>query len=397
MPPHSVALLLPGEVRLRPSALKRHLLFFRTIVVPSTDGYDRFEDAVVDGSRRGAVAYSGMMPPNEAYVEALDSTLSAASEFVRNGSIKVVPSTYPPGVEPLGAVLALRSAMHDERVVRAAIPDYSFGAKPPVVPGATFVPGSVRFFQREGAFDPNDEPDDPLPSPADIAGLPSDWKSLAWGRLARTVKYVRIAEAIGAAPLGLDEVNQHIIPEIASQIETHQVRRRYARQAAALFVFRGDLERALVGVPWKEVEDLRRASLPAMEKVISAATQAAAGMHGIKVTANNYRLAMDRLQQEVGRIRHQQREAIESLATNLGVSAILGAAAGAATSLAGADTVLAAYPVMRPLTSLLVATLPTALTALRGEKSALAKCIATHRALRAHPLFFASSLVKRKE
>jgi len=266
------ALLLPSDTPPTEASLKRQLLFFDAVAVPS------YRDAAIVNRQEISEVYpDGRSITCDAYCPYPRATFyedqfrliqSRAERATRNGELRFVDLPASSPEHALQTWFAAVAALKTEALVMAALPDYA-PADPPVVPFSSnagymmvvpsYTGGPPSKFAWTGEVD------------TASAGPPMDelWRRTAMGRLGRALKVVHRASVTGAIPLAADAMNQRICLALGAKAFA-DVPTPAQMAAAAVSMDAVDpvtLHAALESMSWEEVFRVRKEILPAVKKL----------------------------------------------------------------------------------------------------------------------------------
>jgi hypothetical protein len=254
-------LAMPADGVISPAMLKKQLLFFDQVTLP--DPSDRsliadgeIQDTYPDGMK---VVQAGRapFPQVEDYTASFEELL-AGTEFLQHlGIVQVLRPDHWKQVDPWARLHVYQAAISDQSLVKAAVPDLT-ATLPVKIPNGVIYGLDV---VRSGWQRPSQLRSDP---PYKISDVDDDWNILAYLRVARTLKYLRVAQVRSAVPIAWDDPTRGILVALGGlafrELPTPDI---LAATAIALDVVdTQELLTALEDMPWKDVLKVRREVLP---------------------------------------------------------------------------------------------------------------------------------------
>ncbi|MGA8832978.1 MAG: hypothetical protein WB554_15350, partial [Desulfomonilaceae bacterium] len=198
-------LVMPGDTVIPSGKLKKQLLFFDEVIL--SDPSDRaliahreLRHRSRDGSHEFWEAERSPFPREVDYEERFSELLQGTEQLQRVGKLRVLSPGDWRVVDPWLRMNLHVTAIADPELVLAAIPDFS-ERKP-------FTPQGVIY--AAGVFHLKGQPPPQLAQlrtdpPYRISDIDQSWNTLAYLRLGRAMKYVRVAQTKDAAPIAWDD------------------------------------------------------------------------------------------------------------------------------------------------------------------------------------------------
>ncbi|WP_437721828.1 hypothetical protein [Sorangium sp. So ce861] len=264
------ALILPADTPPRHTSIKRHLLFFDSLLIvdPETDlailNKGDISETFPNGRTISWGEY-GSYSRSPDYIEAHRALFVATHKLQSQGKIRILKPPPPAIMDPKFNWISSAAASREESLIRAALPDYRPGT-------------DAYYYKHDGWYNSVVPRDTNYESRYqwmletqhhEMPGIDIEWNRVGWVRLGRTLKSLRRAGSEGAVPLALDSINQNICVTLGSRAY-HQPPSAsdLASQAIALdAVDPVSLDDALEDMTWDEVVRLRKEVLPYVAKL----------------------------------------------------------------------------------------------------------------------------------
>jgi hypothetical protein len=258
-------LVMPGDTVVPSGKLKKQLLFFDEVILSDPSDGSLIADRELqhissDGSHELWEAERGPFPRHADYEAHFSELLRGTETLQRRGKLRVLRPQDWRVVDPWLRMNLHLAAIADAELVRSAIPDFSEKKRVEYPDGIVYARG---VFHLEGQPPPQmlQLRRDP---PYRIPDIDDHWNSVAYLRLGRTVKYVRVAQINDAAPVAWDDSTSGILEAIGRlafrELPSPEM---IAAVAIELDVFEPqELEAALEEMPWTEVVKIRKEILP---------------------------------------------------------------------------------------------------------------------------------------
>lgn len=275
------ALLIPGDVPPTLSSIKRQLLFFDSLLVPTPeDSAILNKNDVSETFPNGQTLRWGELcpyPRSFSYDDQYRLLRADAERATRTGKLQFVRLAARSPEDATQNWVAALAALKSDSLVRAALPDHQVGTSPIYLRTGswynTVVLAATGF---ESKYQWMTQLDSAPAIPID-----EEWRRVALGRLGRALKVIRRASMDNAIPLAVDPTNRSICLALGAQayggIPTPQ---QLADVAVALdTVDPAALDAALESMTWDDVFRLRKEILPSVAKLrglIVASVRAAA-------------------------------------------------------------------------------------------------------------------------
>jgi hypothetical protein len=328
-------LVMPGDRVIPDGKLKKQLLFFDEVIL--SDVSDRvliadreLQHVSEDGSHEFWEAERSPFPRQADYEERFKEVLYGTEQLQRDGKLRVLTPKDWRVVDPWIRMNLHTAAIADAELVCAAIPDFSPKRKPDIPDGITYAQGVLHLYGQPPPQMRHLRRD----TPHKIPDIDDKWNSLAYLRLGRTVKYLRVAQINDAAPIAWDDstsgilfsLGRSVFPEIPSA-ET------LAGATIQLDICEPQqLETALAQTSWNDVIKIRREILPHVAQYRSKIIQTAHQVYRTQVQDfESYGKIIQADRQSLNSAQEQLRKAWQGLKImaafkGLGCAGTLGAA-----------------------------------------------------------------------
>ncbi|MFA6253486.1 MAG: hypothetical protein WC687_04445 [Patescibacteria group bacterium] len=298
-------LLLPGDTPPRRSRIKRLLLFSDSVILidPSdkavvNDGeiVEQFPNMTIRWTSRGP------FPRSNDYEDVMKNILAETVGLQRDGRIQILKPTGYSEVDPGINWTLHQSALSNEALVRASVPDMLPSVPEPKPPTGVYTGMAMAQSGYKSKYDIG------FKTPFDFPAM-KGWTGYAWGRLGRAIKFIRRAYGLDAYPIAVDPINNSILQAIGNlTFEVSPKPDLLAQMTIATWVEPEKLEAALIDMSWTEVIRLRKEVLPAIGSLRTNLTN--------KVQELGLRAAkdMDAYVREFGKIKQEYEVEKEKLA-----------------------------------------------------------------------------------
>lgn len=390
------ALVLPGDEPIDPITLKKHLLFFDSLtlanpadaaLINSGDVVEKFPDMTLIWESRN------QFPRSKDFVEKLDLLLKETSTFQNRGILKLTPKTPSPNLDPGVDHTIWHSAIADEVLVKAAVPDCHSFIKPPLgIEGYIY-----NLVAAQGGYKSKYSLDWVKPS-YKIDGIDEAWSYFAHLRLARFLKFIRKAHGQGLVPISNDAANSSMLNSVSrtQSLFTEKFNddpEQIATLAFSMDVFEPEsLNKVLVEMSWKDIERLRKETLPSINVLREHVIISAKKMKNSNLSdLNMYRDIVTKLNADYENKREKVAEEWEKLriAAIAKFGGVIGT--GGIVQISG----LIGTTMANPWADILFKVLCGSLIATAGVSAELKTLLPAKNALKQHPLYFTESIVKR--
>lgn len=385
--------VVPGEGPLSIVAIKRALLTFEMVTLPSPQdvgyGIEPAKPPPPNARNFGEIhGLEGRFPNNDEWRASLIELLPHLSPFRQDLTVGVLPATHPLGLYAYPSTETTFRLIKQPEVLRAAAPDFdSQGARPPEVvrPWKLNVGGG---FLNGGGFagviiNGGVKFDGPFSDDA--------WNQAALGRVARVVKYYRIAEFLNAAPLETTTLGAEVSASVFAAMPVVPTG-GFLGSAVAMKLFDDSFDDYLKSASWREIADLRREVLPAVLKVKSELTTRAQRAAATFETTKDAEAAVAQLQHEFVELQSE----LSTSGANLRLQLLAGLGdrvAKSAATLVGADLFMnVALASVEGMCLATVFGLGSVLSAIDRERKDVAAYFSLRAAVERHPLQFTVSL-----
>jgi hypothetical protein len=263
------ALLIPGDTPPTTTSLKRQLLFFDSLLVPTPE-----DDAIINKDDVSETFPNGQTlrwgafcpyPKIFSYDDQFRMVRADAERATRTGKLQFIHLATRSPHEAAENWVAALAALKAKPLLRAALPDYQPNTEPiHLRPASAYgmVVVSATGFKSEYHWMTE------LDS-APAISMTEEWRRMAMGRLGRALKVVRRASADNSIPLAVDPTNQNICLALGAQAYGDLPSPQTLAGAAIALdtVDPAALENALVSMSWEDVFRLRKEVLPAVAKL----------------------------------------------------------------------------------------------------------------------------------
>ena len=379
-------LVMPSDTVIPSGKLKKQLLFFDEVILSDPSDRALIADRELthkssDGSLQFWESERSPFPRQADYEEQFDKLLLGSEQLRRDGKLRVLSQHNWQKVDPWLRINLHVTAIADPKLVRAAIPDFS--EEKPVTPQGVIYANGV--FHLKGQRPPQlaQLRTDP---PYKIPDIDQSWNTLAYLRLGRAVKYIRVAQINSSAAIAWDDSTSDILMAIGS-LAFHEMTsfEMLAGTAIHLEVLEPRvLEPALAEMSWNEVIKIRRAILPHVAEYRSKVIQTARNVYKYNVRDfDKYRQIIQADRQSLISAQEELRKAWQGLKI---------VAASRFTSCTGA-----ACGIIIPAdwTDLLGRILTGSLISIGTMASEIKTYIQTKETVRRHPLFVIDRLLSK--
>ncbi|WP_437851692.1 hypothetical protein [Sorangium sp. So ce363] len=386
--PNLNALIVPSDHPPRRSTIKRHLLFFDSVLLSDPSDAALINNFEVKETFRNGMEVQWTLrvpfPRSSEYEDSLRELLRETKPLQAHGKIRVLmPST--PKLDLGLNWTTYSTAITNESLVRAAIPDYRPG--PPPVRLASGVyhgfsmapPGERSKYHVE------------TKQPAEVAGIEDNgWTGLSYARIGRTIKYIRRATAENAHPCTSDEPTTNILLTLGASASTSPLSADdVADLAIATDVVDGaELERVLVDVPWDDVLKIRRQILPHVSKLREVLRR------NVRIAQQASNTGIAAYRQEINKLRSDFAKEKENVAAEWSKLKLVGAskALGVGGVVAGG---LSTVVIPTTISEMLLTLISSGLAAAGAAANEFNSYIVARDKARANPMFFFDSLPKK--
>ncbi|MFA6970187.1 MAG: hypothetical protein WC208_02185 [Gallionella sp.] len=380
------ALLLPSDAPPRHSNIKRNVLFFDSVSL-----IDPSDKSLINGRKITEQfnqfhiweADRATFPRTENYEDGYREIIAHTRQLQTRGIVRILNSRQSPNVD-LGINWTLyNSAISNDELVRAAVPDIgndkpSISIPSCVLSGREIHGGNQR---SKYALDCN--------SPFQIPHFDEAWSDLAHLRIGRAIKFLRLAYGKNISPLASDHINHHIVTALTQHsipcATPSQSDESLANLSISLDVMDPQsLENVLNDMSWDEVIRLRREILPRISNLRIFLMNRVNAIYQGKRDLEIYRQEMLKTRLEFESMKESLAEEWGKL--RIGATFKFGGISGAsATGL----TLLPSFNTWQEVTTLIVSSGLIAASSLTDEIKSL---IPAHRKVRTHPLYFLDSI-----
>jgi len=384
------ALVLPGDEPADVNVIKKHLLFFDSLTLANPLDAAQINDRdIVEKFPNFEIwwASRNQFPRTEGYSEKFGALLFEVKHLQNRGIINLTSKVPAPNLDPGVDHSIWHSAVSDETLVKAAVPDCNMFIKPPLgIAGYAYnLVLSQGGYQSKYAIEGN--------KPMHIInGIDESWSYFAHLRLGRFLKFIRKAYGQGLVPISNDAANSSLLNTIGktqlfSAEESTNDQKRIASLAFSMDVFdQESLNKSLAEMSWQDIERLRKITLPGMselrEHVIKSAKQ-------IKQSSNNsdidsYSDIVTKLKSDF----ESKKEKVSEEWEKLRIAAILKSGGVAGASGVAELSGLIGSTMTSPWIDILFKVLCGSLVASAAISTELKTLLPARNSLKQHPLYF---------
>jgi hypothetical protein len=310
-------LVMPGDNVVTTGKLKKQLLFFDEVIL--SDPSDRVliadrELQHVSSDRRMAFweAERTPFPRHPDYEAVFHELLAGTDQLQRRGLLRVLTAQDWRVIDPWLRMSLHLAAVGDAELVRSAIPDFSEN-KMIELPDGVHVASGVMHLKGQPPIQMSQIRTDP---PYKIPDIDDRWNNLAYLRLGRTVKYIRVAQVNGASSVAWDDPTSQILMALGrSSFRELPSYEMLAGAAIALDVFEPQkLEASLEETPWSDVIKIRREILPHVAQYRSKIIQTARRVNKAQIRDfDQYRKIVQAHSQSLDSAREELSKALQAL------------------------------------------------------------------------------------
>lgn len=379
------ALLLPSDAPPKQSNIKRNVLFFDSVSLIDPSDKSLVNDREIEEQFPGAlVVWSerAPFPRTENYETEYEEIIAHTGHLQTKGIIRVLNSKQFPNVDPGISWVLYNSAISNEELVRAAVPDIG-NAKPSiVVPNGVMAGMGISMGGHRSKYELDCKP------PSHIPNFDDAWSALAYLRLGRAIKFLRLAYGKNISPLATDGINRNIIEELAKRyipaVTPSANDEALANLSIALDVIDPQsLEKILDDMSWDDVIRLRKEVLPKLSALRSFLMNKVNAVNRGKRDLDAYRQEMLRTRQEFDSMKESLAEEWEKL--RIGATLKSGGGVGGTAGL----SLLPSFSTWFELSMLIASSGLLIATSLTDELKGL---IPARRKVQSHPLYFLDSI-----
>ena len=262
-------LIIPSD-RIVPIAnLKKQLLFFDQVIIPdpsdfSLVGHDEIQDSYPGGMTIVQMPRTPF-PKEEDYDEKYKALIAKTQKLQRRGLIQIVSPSDWRAINPWFRIHVHEAVISNELLVKSAIPDV-FDDKPVKIPDGVVHGLDIIKSGWERI------PQIKIEKPYKIENIEYYWNTMAYLRLGRVTKYIRVAQIKNAAPIAFDESSSNILLALGQNaFQDLPKPDSLANLAIAMDIVNSqDLEKVLWELPWDDVLKIRKEILPKVADYRSA-------------------------------------------------------------------------------------------------------------------------------
>ncbi|MDY4378851.1 hypothetical protein SOV92_13570 [Pectobacterium brasiliense] len=374
------AFILTGDAPIPRNTLKRLLLIHDTISFS-----DISDEAIVNNEEVNEIypnmtitwAAKGHYPRIEDYADIYDEVFSDASILFRKRILNPILSKEIGNIEPGSHWIAYNAALSNKNMVEATAIDANDLKPNLVIPNTVLGGGGISAGGYKSRFDIKYEPSIRLNNISD------EWNVVSHLRVGRGLKSIRIAQAIGASPVAIDEINSNLTLAIIKNNS-----KLYSQRESIIdfsiesnLIDNQKLEEALEGASWQDILHMRKETLAAIantKKLLNNKLTKLA--HSSINSADEYLKSLETIKKEHDELKEKEIEAWEKLKIGAVISLL-----GAVGTTKAADIIL---PIDFSLSQAFSVLVSTGLIATSTMKSELTSLIPIKRKLKENPLFY---------
>ncbi len=375
-------LLLPGDAPPKHSNIKRNVLFFDSVslVDPNdkslvNDGEiaEQFPSALITWSERAP------FPREENYADVYQEIISHTRALQTRGIVRVLDSRQFPGVDAGINWSLYHSAISNDELVHAAVPDICNDKPTVVIPSGVVSGCGISVGGYRSKYELECKPSFHIPHVDDA------WSVLAHLRIGRAIKFLRLAYGRNISPLASDYVNQRIVTELSRNNLPNVAPCMSAEELADISISLEIaepqvLESILNDMTWDDVSRLRKEILPKLSELRMFLMKRVSTVNQGGLDLEPYRQEMLKIRMEFEAMKETLVEEWEKL--RIGATLKLGGTTGAAAT---GFTLLPSFHSWQELAMLIISSGLVATSALSSEIKSL---IPAKRRVREHPLYF---------
>lgn len=387
-PIHNNAFILTSDEPISAVTFKRLLLTHNKVYFSDiSDEAIVNEKEVIESFDRMKVAWTacGHYPRVTKYNEKYTRALEGSGAALNRQLLRPIKSHDIKSVDPGIHWMCYNASLSNKTLVEAASIDAS--AQKPDLPLPNTILGGLEIapsgMKSKYSVDFKD--------PTDIPGIHKDWNWICRLRVGRALKSIRLAQALGASPIAIDNINSEISLALMKQNSPLS----FNNDSIMDFVIDMNivdiekLEEVLSTVSWRDVLKLRKEILPIVSKTKKILEERTNKISRFNYpNPEEYLCALRELKKEFEDIKTIESEAWESL--RIGSILKIGGVAGTI----GIGSI--AMPSFNSLHDIIIALISTGLLTAATLNQELKKLIPARRKVREHPLFLIEKLENKK-
>jgi hypothetical protein len=252
---------MPADTVVSLGKIKKELLFFDQVLIPDPSDRALVADSEISDTYPGGMtivqAFRAPFTREDDYEAKFAELIAGTDQLQRRDILKVIQPNEWRSIDPWLRVHLYESAIADERLVKSAIPDMSENKQIKIPNGVISGLDIVKSGWKRIAQVRTDKP-------FKIQGIDDYWNTMAYLRVGRAVKYVRVSQIKNASPIAVDESSNDILLSLGQMAFQDLAQPDIlAGLAISMDVFDSQkLENDLHSLSWEEVIKIRREILP---------------------------------------------------------------------------------------------------------------------------------------
>ena len=257
----TIGLILPADTPPRRSSLKRQLLFFDSVLLPSDEDIALInEHEISERFPNGMLVQWSLrtpFPKSQDYAEIVRDIKTETEFLQKQGLIKFLP-VLTPNIDPGANWFIYHNAISNPSIVQAAVPEADSNP-PSILPSnGVYNGGAISASGYKSRYDLDAKP------VYNLSDVYPQWNAIAHARVARALKFIRRAYGESACPVALDPPNAALCSSlISNSIGPENEDALVAQNAISLDVVDPLLlDKELKSMNWNDVLQLRRVILP---------------------------------------------------------------------------------------------------------------------------------------
>lgn len=254
-------LIMPGDTVMPVGKIKKHLLFFDEVVLPDLSDCSLVADREISDTYPDGMEIwlSDRVPftQEEDYEAKFAELIIGTEQLRRRGILTVLHQNDWRIIDPWLRLHLFKAAIADARLVKSAIPDISANKRIKIPDG---VYGDGDIVKSGWKRIPQIRTDPPFR----IQGIDDYWNIMAYSRIGRATKYIRVAQIKNAAPVAFDDSTSNILLALG-RLSFQDLPKPDMMANLAIYtdvINSEELERALEDLSWDDIIQIRREILP---------------------------------------------------------------------------------------------------------------------------------------
>lgn len=254
---------MPGDTVIPAGKLKKQLLFFDEVVLPDPSDCSLVADREIsDTYPDGMEIWQSDRVPftrEEDYEAKFAELIIGTEQLQRRGMLTVLRQNDWRIIDPFLRIHLYEAAIADAHLVKSAIPDISANKRIKIPDG---VYGRGDIVKSGWKRIPQIRTDPPYK----IQGIDDYWNIMAYSRIGRAIKYIRVAQIQNATPAAFDDSTSDILLALGrlsfQELPQPDI---LANLAISIDVIDSqELEKALEDLSWDNIIKIRHEILPAV-------------------------------------------------------------------------------------------------------------------------------------